>query len=132
MSFKAGVTVSGKFGPVEISSNASFARTVHRRIDKKYKRFCERCGGSFRIQYSNIGEKYPDTYNVVRNRRNQQPFVRQSCGGGNTNISGIYRWVDKLYEAQVYNYGQRPMFQFIIPEPAALYIYSRKINHNPY
>jgi len=25
MSFKAGVTVSGKFGPVEISSNASFA-----------------------------------------------------------------------------------------------------------
>ncbi|MEM0998842.1 MAG: hypothetical protein AAGN35_17420 [Bacteroidota bacterium] len=38
-------------------------------------------------------------------------------------VVGIYRWVDKVYEAQVYNYGRRLMFEFIVPEPAALYIY---------
>lgn len=37
-------------------------------------------------------------------------------------ISGIYRWLDKKYKAQVYNYGQRWMFEFVIPEPAAFYV----------
>ena len=43
------------------------------------------------------------------------------------NISGIYRWVDKIYTAQVYNYGLRLMFEFIVPEPAAFYIYSQTV-----
>lgn len=38
---------------------------------------------------------------------------------GNDHVVGIYRWVDKVYKAQVYNYGKRLMFEFIIPEPAA-------------
>ncbi len=37
-----------------------------------------------------------------------------------TNISGVYRWVDKIYKAQVYRYGRRLMLEFILPEPAAL------------
>lgn len=37
-------------------------------------------------------------------------------------ISGIYRWLDKKYKAQLYNYGKRWMFEFIIPEPAAFYV----------
>ncbi|GEM_PF-1510869 len=37
---------------------------------------------------------------------------------------GIYRWVDKIYEAQVISYGERLFFDFIIPEPAAFYLYA--------
>ena len=37
---------------------------------------------------------------------------------------GIYRWVDKIYEAQVIGYGERLFFDFIIPEPAAFYLYA--------
>lgn len=40
------------------------------------------------------------------------------------NIVGLYRWVDKIYQAQVINYGERLMFEFIIPEPAAFFRYS--------
>jgi hypothetical protein len=40
-------------------------------------------------------------------------------------ISGIYRWVDKIYTSQVYNYGKRLMFEFVLPEPAALFVKSR-------
>ena len=32
---------------------------------------------------------------------------------------GIYQWVDKVYEAQVFNYGQRMLFDFMVPEPAS-------------
>lgn len=40
-------------------------------------------------------------------------------------ISGIYRWLDKKYKAQLYNYGQRWMFEFVVPEPAAFYVMSK-------
>lgn len=39
--------------------------------------------------------------------------------GGTINISGIYQWINKLYEAQIYNYGRRMLFDFMIPEPSA-------------
>jgi len=37
-------------------------------------------------------------------------------------ISGIYQFVDKIYKAQVFNYGKRQMFDLMIPEPAS-YLY---------
>lgn len=43
----------------------------------------------------------------------------------NEHVVGIYRWVDKVYKAQVYNYGERRMFEFIIPEPAAFTYYAQ-------
>jgi hypothetical protein len=44
---------------------------------------------------------------------------------GATHTSGIYRWLDKKYNAQLYNYGKRMMFEFVIPEPAAFYVESK-------
>lgn len=36
-------------------------------------------------------------------------------------ITGVYRWVDKKMKNQIYNYGKRTMFEFMIPEPARLH-----------
>jgi hypothetical protein len=44
---------------------------------------------------------------------------------GKGHVSGIYRWLDKKYKAQLFNYGKRMMFEFMIPEPAAFFIESR-------
>jgi hypothetical protein len=54
--------------------------------------------------------------------RNQHTFANVNGGG---HVSGIYRWVDKRYEAQVYNFGKRMMFEFVIPEPAAFLVEQR-------
>jgi hypothetical protein len=45
--------------------------------------------------------------------------------GGKGHVSGIYRWVDKHYTAQLFNYGKRMMFEFVVPEPAAFLVESR-------
>lgn len=37
------------------------------------------------------------------------------------NVVGIYRYINKRYKAQVFNYGERLMFEFLIPEPAEFY-----------
>ena len=42
----------------------------------------------------------------------------------NGHIRGIYRWLNKVYDAQVFNYGKRMMFEFVVPEPAAYFLYA--------
>ena len=37
---------------------------------------------------------------------------------------GQYQWVDKVYEAQVFNYGKRLLFDIMLPEPAAFLLYA--------
>jgi hypothetical protein len=43
---------------------------------------------------------------------------------GTADIVGIYRYVDKIYRAQVVNYGKRLMLEFTVPEPAAFIRYA--------
>ena len=43
---------------------------------------------------------------------------------------GIYRWIDKYYKAQIFNYGDRLMFEFFVPEPAAFLIQTQRLKHN--
>lgn len=38
-----------------------------------------------------------------------------------SHISGVYRWIDKIYRNQVFNYGKRLMYEFMIPEPATFH-----------
>ncbi len=33
-------------------------------------------------------------------------------------IAGVYRWIDKVYKNEIFNYGKRLMYEFMIPEPA--------------
>jgi hypothetical protein len=45
---------------------------------------------------------------------------------GDKHVVGVYRWVDKLMKNQIYNYGKRMMFEFMIPEPAKLHLLGMK------
>ncbi|KAA0129932.1 hypothetical protein FY557_04280 [Chryseobacterium sp. SN22] len=49
---------------------------------------------------------------------------------GDKHVVGVYRWVDKVFKNQIYNYGKRMMFEFMIPEPAKLHILGMKISKN--
>lgn len=44
---------------------------------------------------------------------------------GTDHIVGQYQWLDKIYEAQVYNYGKRLLFDTTVPEPAAFLYFSQ-------
>ncbi|KAH7096046.1 hypothetical protein FB567DRAFT_575688 [Paraphoma chrysanthemicola] len=50
--------------------------------------------------------------------RNKHEF--RNNGTGATNISGVYQWVNKVSQCQMYNYGRRLLIDITIPEPAAL------------
>ncbi|KAB8155853.1 hypothetical protein EZY14_001180 [Kordia sp. TARA_039_SRF] len=40
---------------------------------------------------------------------------------GDKHIVGVYRWIDKIYKNQIYNYGRRLMYEFAIPQPSKLH-----------
>jgi hypothetical protein len=46
---------------------------------------------------------------------------------GSNHVVGVYRWVDKVVKNQIYNYGKRMMFEFMIPEPAKLHSLGMKM-----
>ncbi|SEW24292.1 hypothetical protein SAMN05421841_1791 [Chryseobacterium wanjuense] len=50
---------------------------------------------------------------------------------GDKHVVGVYRWVDKLMKNQIYNYGIRTMFEFMIPEPARLHLLGMKEIKDP-
>nr|WP_294939060.1 hypothetical protein [uncultured Flavobacterium sp.] len=39
----------------------------------------------------------------------------------NQHVSGVFRWVDKIYRNKVINYGKRLMYEFMIPQPATFH-----------
>ncbi|HLP63267.1 hypothetical protein [Flavobacterium sp.] len=41
---------------------------------------------------------------------------------GDKHVVGVYRWVDKVFKNQVFNYGKRLMFEFMVPQPSKLHI----------
>jgi hypothetical protein len=126
---KAGLTVSGKYGPtVEFSASAegsvsrskeeatksaaSFSQDVtERSATKVTERVLER--SSLRVTNEVIEKNTHALDNVA--------------GAGH--ISGVYQWVNKVYQAQMFNYGIRMMYDFMVPEPAAFLIASLQTAH---
>lgn len=41
--------------------------------------------------------------------------------GGDKHITGVYRWVDKIYDNELVNYGKRLVLEMDVPHPAMLY-----------
>jgi hypothetical protein len=40
---------------------------------------------------------------------------------GEHHVSGVYRFINSIYQNEIYNYGKRMMYEFMIPEPSMLH-----------
>jgi len=67
-------------------------------------------------------DKVSESIKEQRNRKTLEEFEEKNHHSfkneTDEHVVGIYRWVDKIYEMQIENYGRRAMFEFVIPEPA--------------
>ncbi len=54
--------------------------------------------------------------------KNQHGFDNRQ---GAEHVSGVYRWVDKIYKNEIYNYGKRLQYEFMIPEPAKFHLIAK-------
>lgn len=116
------VTVSAKFGPsykVDASVGAAYENSK-KNSQKSASRFAREITetASFKVREKVKQQRSRRLIEEVR-ETNTHTFVNPP---ENEPISGVYQFLDKVYEAQTFDYGLRTFYDIIVPEPAALYI----------
>lgn len=97
------------------SQSESYAREV---IDRATKRVMERFREERIIK---VLEEFEDT-----NTHTIDNAVDVAGTSALTeNMVGIYRWINKIMNCKLINYGRRLVFMFNIPEPAAFHLYAK-------
>jgi hypothetical protein len=120
-SVKAGLSVTASYGPIVAKATGDFAySTAKEQSEKTSSDFAKEVveKSISKIQTKVSTSRTVNTINEVEETDTHTLDNHE----GKENDVGIYRWVDKLYRAQVYNYGTRLMLEFVVPEPAAFYL----------
>lgn len=119
----AGVSVSASYGPVSMSLSAEYSTSSSSSESSStavaYAK--EITDSAISKIVEKVKEEQSTTTITEVEETSTHAFNNEE---GDEHINGIYRWVDKYYQDQVYNYGQRLMFEFIVPEPASFYAYA--------
>jgi hypothetical protein len=126
---KAGLTISGKYGPT-VEFSASAEGSVSRSKEEATKSASSFSQDVTERSATKITERV-----LIRSslRVTNEVIEKNSHSLDNTtgtgHISGIYQWVNKVYQAQMFNYGIRMMYDFMVPEPAAFLISALQTAH---
>ncbi|MEU5524886.1 hypothetical protein ABZ759_30570 [Streptomyces sp. NPDC047860] len=122
VALKAGLNISGKYGPfVEFAASAegSFARSKEEATRSATAFSQDVTERSARKIAERVLERITRRVTTETIEKNTHELDNVAGGG---HISGVYQWVNKVYQAQMFNYGLRTMFDFLVPEPAAFLI----------
>lgn len=115
---EAGLTVDAVYGPVRLGVHAEVAaHTAQRESARTASSFARETTqrAAMRVQ-----TRAQET-RTSRSRRDVEEINKHVIDNsdGDAHVIGVYRWIDKVYKAQVFTYGKRLMLEFIVPEPAA-------------
>ncbi|MGO8255571.1 hypothetical protein ACC792_31990 [Rhizobium ruizarguesonis] len=121
---ETGVTVSASYGAVSISANTRFNDSSTNEQSSKVSRQFARDVVSRSVEKIEQKVREDRTRKTVLQVEETNRYSQSATG---KNIVGLYRWVDKIYSARVYVYGKRMMLEFMVPEPASVFLRSRTI-----
>ncbi len=128
-SLKAGLTVSGKYGPT-VEFTASAEGSMSRSKEESTKSASSFSQDVTQRSSNKISERVLERSSLrVTNEVTEKNVHKLDNVGGAGHISGVYQWVNKVYRAQMFNYGLRTMFDFMVPEPAAFLIKAMRMAH---
>lgn len=121
----AGLQVSGSYGPV-----VSFSASLNVGFSTSTEETQRKAVSYSREVTEKTSERVRERVKQEVRRRmleqveelNRHTITNEPASNGH--VRGIYRWLNKVYDAQIMNYGQRMMFEFVVPEPAAYLIYA--------
>jgi hypothetical protein len=120
----AGLTIHASYGPsvdatANYNSSTSTSTQQSNSASTNYAREISNKAVD-RVQTRTLTRRTVTTSSVIE-EVNRHSFDNKD---GTADIVGVYRYVDKIYRAQIINYGKRLMLEFIVPEPAAFLRYA--------
>ena len=128
-SLKAGLSVSGSYGPT-VEFSASAEGSVSRSKEEATKSAAKFSQDVTERSANKVTERVLERSSLrVTNEVIEKNSHALDNVGGAGHISGVYQWVNKVYQAQMFNYGMRMMYDFMVPEPAAFLISALQSAH---
>jgi hypothetical protein len=125
----AGLKVSGKYGPT-VEFSASAEGSVSRSKEEATKSAAKFSQDVTERSANKVTERVLERSSLrVTNEVIEKNSHALDNVGGAGHISGVYQWANKVYQAQMFNYGIRMMYDFILPEPAAFLISALQTAH---
>jgi hypothetical protein len=120
MSIQAGLTVTATFGPVVTTATGDFAYSTSKEDSVKSSSNFARDVVDRSVTKVQTKMRTERTTKTTSETEETNEHGVDNVGGAG-HVTGVYRWVDKRYRAQVYNYGVRLLLEFVVPEPAAFW-----------
>lgn len=117
---KAGVKVTASYGAVtaEAYADTSTQRSADQALAEAARQSREIVNRALDKVRERIQEQRTRT---TSSEVNETTRHKQVASDGH--VVGQYRWVDKVYRAQVFNFGARAMYEFMVPQPAKMFTY---------
>jgi len=122
LSLTGGVNVSAKYGAVETNANAGVAYRLSKAESAKVATDHARDVTNRAATKVTETVRRQETTRTIEVLKDRELHSFENTGPGNANVSGVYQWMNKVYEAQTFNYGSRLMFDLTVPEPAAFVV----------
>jgi hypothetical protein len=120
---EAGLTVNASYGPtVDATATLNVTNsTAKQQSDRAASNFARETTSRAvnRLQKRTLERRFTRTVREV-----EESNLHSFDNSTGSDITGIYRFVDKIYTAQIVNYGKRLMLEFVVPEPAAFWRYA--------
>lgn len=112
--------VHASYGPITLDTGGTYANSTSKEESNRQavtqskeltQRAMERIVSRFRQEVVHkITESYKEENSHIFDNRN-----------GEHHVSGVYRYINAIYKNQIFNYGKRLMYEFMIPQPSKLY-----------
>jgi hypothetical protein len=126
-SLKAGASLSASYGPtvefktyVDGTTNSTSEQAL-----KQATTFSQETVSRATAKVAErVAERRRTRTSVELLELNRHQFENTSGTLWSGHITGIYQWVNKVYEAQLFNYGRRVIYDVFVPEPAAYFLYA--------
>lgn len=117
-SIQAGVSLSASYGAVTLSTNLSSSSSTAEQDAKRQ-------ANTFSKEV--VSRAVSKTMERTLSRRTEKTLFQivetnlHEFSAKDKSATGIYQWVNKVYDAQVFNYGRRMLYEIVVPEPAAFF-----------
>lgn len=113
-----GLSLSGKYGPtVEFSSNAEME--LEQSVQESVSNATTYSRDVVQRSLERIAERVREERVRRIVRETEETNLHELMNDSEVHRNGVYQFLDKVSEAQVFDYGVREMFDFMIPEPAS-------------
>jgi len=118
LNLDAGASISGSYGPVTAQASFGLASTTSReQSQKQSSKFAQEVVSKATQKVRQLSSRQERVITKVVVEDNT--LHSMSNPTGSDHISGIYRWVDKVDDLRLVDYGQRLMVGLTVPEPAS-------------